>query len=219
MQESLKTANRFPDITYGAALREIARFHGVRPNQVLMSCGSTDVMRMCAAAFLRPGSRLITAKPTFDVLHTYSREIGCEVVQVPLTHRYEHDLDAMLAHTTGSTSLIYICNPNNPTGTITRKADIEAFLAKLPPHVYVLIDEAYHHYAGISQEYASWIEKAAIYPRLIVTRTFSKVYGLAGIRVGYAVGSEFTLRQLMPYQLWGRHEHGGVTCVRRHPQR
>lgn len=121
MQESLKTANRFPDITYGAALREIARFHGVRPNQVLMSCGSTDVMRMCAAAFLRPGSRLITAKPTFDVLHTYSREIGCEVVQVPLTHRYEHDLDAMLAHTTGSTSLIYICTQIIPRGRSREK--------------------------------------------------------------------------------------------------
>src|SRR5690348_17092921 len=135
MQEALKTANRFPDITYSAAVWEIARFHGVRPNQVLISSGSTDVMRMCAAAFLRPDSRLITAKPTFDILHVYSRQIGCEVVQVPLTHRYEHDLDAMLAHITGSTHLIYICNPNNPTGTITRKADLEAFLAKLPPHV------------------------------------------------------------------------------------
>jgi histidinol-phosphate aminotransferase len=202
MQESLRIANRFPDATYGAAAQEIARFHGIRPNQVLLGSGSTDVMRMCAAAFLRPDSRLVTADPTFDVLQTYSRQIGCQVVQVPLTHRYEHDLDSMLAHTTESTHLIYICNPNNPTGTITRRADLEAFLAKVPPHVFVLMDEAYHHYAGISQEYASWIEKAAISPRLIVTRTFSKIYGVAGMRVGYAVASEPTIRRLMPYQLW-----------------
>ena len=207
MQEALKTANRFPDGTYAAAVQEIARFHGVSPKRVLLVSGSTDVMRMCAAAFLRPGSRLVTADPTFEVLQIYSGQIGCPVVRVPLTRRYEHDLDAMLAHTSQSTHLIYICNPNNPTGTITRRADLELFLAKVPPHVYVLIDEAYYHYAGMSQDYASWIEKAGIYPRLIVTRTFSKVYGLAGMRVGYAVASEPTIRQLVPYQLW---EHVNV---------
>jgi histidinol-phosphate aminotransferase len=120
----------------------------------------------------------------------------------------------MLARTTESTHLIYICNPNNPTGTITRRSDLEAFLAKVPPHVYVLIDEAYHHYAGISQDYASWIERAVAYPRLIVTRTFSKLYGLAGMRVGYAVASEPTIRQLMPYQIWeGMNMAGSLACT------
>jgi histidinol-phosphate aminotransferase len=214
MREALTISNRFPDVTYGAAVRTIASFHGVRPYHVLLGCGSTDVMRMCAAAFLRPDSRLVTADPTFDVLQSYSRQIGCHVVQVPLTHRHEHDLDAMLARTTESTHLIYICNPNNPTGTITRRSDLEAFLAKVPPHVYVLIDEAYHHYAGISQDYASWIERAVAYPRLIVTRTFSKLYGLAGMRVGYAVASEPTIRQLMPYQIWeGMNMAGSLACT------
>lgn len=214
MREALTFSNRFPDVTYDAAVREIASFHGVRSNEMILGCGSTDVMRMCAAAFLRPDSRLVTADPTFDVLQTYSGQIGCHVVRVPLTHRHEHDLDAMLAHATESTHLIYICNPNNPTGTITRRANLEAFLAKVPPHIHVLIDEAYHHYAGISDEYASWIEKVSMYPRLIVTRTFSKVYGLAGMRVGYAVASEPTIRQLMRYQLWeGMNMAGSLACV------
>lgn len=202
MQCALRSSNRFPEAARDAAVQEIASFHGLPAKQVLVGCGSTDIMRMCASAFLKPGARLVTADPTFGFLPDYARQIGCQTNRVTLTHRYEHDLNAMLARAARSTPLIYICNPNNPTGTITKTVDLEAFLARVPPQTYVVIDEAYYHYAGISQEYTSWLERAATYPRLIVTRTFSKVYALAGMRVGYAVASEPTIKLLMRYQLW-----------------
>jgi histidinol-phosphate aminotransferase len=213
MESTLKLSNRFPETAFNTAVQEIAGVHGVRPNQVLMGCGSTDVMRMCADAFLRPGATLITADPTFAFLQDYAAQLGSTVVRIPLNHRYEHDLDRMLARADRFTNLMYICNPNNPTGTITPVTHLERFLAKLAQHTYVLIDEAYHHYAGISREYSSWIERAASDPRLIVTRTFSKVYGLAGMRVGYAVASESTLRRLVPYRLWsGVNLAAAVAC-------
>jgi histidinol-phosphate aminotransferase len=102
-----------------------------------------------------------------------------------------------------SATLVYICNPNNPTGTLTQRKELETFIGKLPDHTYVLIDEAYHHFAGVSQSYASFIEKPVDNPRLIVSRTFSKVYGLAGVRVGYAVTTQATRERLAPQHLWG----------------
>jgi histidinol-phosphate aminotransferase len=93
-------------------------------------------------------------------------------------------------------------NPNNPTGTLTRRADLEAFIVQLPSQTYVLVDEAYHYYAGISQDYVSFIDRPVSNPRVIVTRTFSKVYGLAGMRVGYAVAAAPTISRLARHQLW-----------------
>jgi len=202
MQSLLRFCNRFPDDGYNFALQGIAAFHTVKPSQVLIGCGSTDIMRMCAHAFLTPGTRFITADPTFSFLQDYAAHLGTEVVRVPLNHRYEHDLNTMLSHAGRSRNFFYICNPNNPTGTITPSENLEKFFANLPSETHVLIDEAYHHYAGGSEEYVSWLERAATDPRLIVTRTFSKVYGLAGMRVGYAVATESTIRRLIPFQLW-----------------
>ena len=102
---------------------------------------------------------------------------------------YTHDLNGMLARIDAETGLVYICNPHNPTGRVTRRQDLEAFLRKLPATMVVLIDEAYHHYVGESSEYASFIDRPVDDRRVIVTRSFSKIYGLAGLRVGYAVAA------------------------------
>ena len=195
-------SNRYPYPALNDAISEIARFHGVNEKMVLLGCGSTDILRICANAFLTPGHTLVLADPTFEAIRDCAQAVGGKVVSVPLNHRYEHDLETMLARADSRTTLVYICNPNNPTGTITPRKRLESFLRALPQDIYVLIDEAYHHYAGASSEYASMLEPAASDPRLIVTRTFSQVYGLAGMRVGYAVANESTIRRLLPYQLW-----------------
>lgn len=115
---------------------------------------------------------------------------------VPLTRGYAHDLEGMLARTDTATSLIYICNPNNPTGTLTPKSELETFLRKVPSGVAVLMDEAYHDYVAPTGTYASWAAHAAASSQMIVTRTFSRVHGLPGLRVGYAISSAETAKRL-----------------------
>ena len=198
-QESLKRANRYAFREYGALTEDIARLNKVQTNQILLGCGSTDLLRVAAAALLGPGKKLITAAPTFEDLATYSKAVGAEVVTVPLTATFAHDLDAMLARVDSTTALVYICNPNNPTASITPRAEIETFLSKLPPSVYVLIDEAYHHYVNPSARYVSFLDRPAANNNVIVLRTFSKVYGMAGLRLGYAVAAPVLMEKMRPY--------------------
>jgi histidinol-phosphate aminotransferase len=188
LREGLSDVYRYPDLT--EALQEkLARLHKVKPEQVVLGCGSSEILRMAADAFLKSGKKLISATPSFPLLEFYARDKGVEAITIPLTPDYAHDLKTMLSRSDGSTGLVYICNPNNPTGTLTPRQDLEDFLRKLTPGVPVIIDEAYHHYVGATSSYASFIDHPVDDSRLIVGRTFSKVYGLAGLRIGYAVAS------------------------------
>ena len=197
MQEAaLTAANRHPEADSEALRHKIAAVHHVTSEQVVLGCGSTEILRMAADAFVGPRKKLLVAVPTFDAIGDWARRAGAEVVAVPLTRNYAHDLDAMLARSDAATGLVYICNPNNPTGTLTRRQDVEAFLHKLPAATWVLIDEAYHHYAGTSSDYASFIDRPLNDSRVIVARSFSKIYGLGGLRVGYAVAAAKAARQL-----------------------
>jgi histidinol-phosphate aminotransferase len=186
MRESLTDANRYPDST--EALQEkLARLHRVKSDQIIPGCGSSEILRMAAEAFLGPGKKLIMATPSYPALARQAQLRGAEVVAVPLTPERSHDLKAMLARSDTSTGLVYICNPNNPTGTLTTRHDLEEFLGKLPPAIPVLIDEAYYHYVVATPSYVSFIDSPVNDGRVIVTRTFSKIYALAGLRIGYAV--------------------------------
>jgi histidinol-phosphate aminotransferase len=189
IRSSSASANRYPFRESRWLLEKIAGVNHVKPEQVLLGCGSTEILRMAAFAFLSGGKQLIQASPTFEAIEHYARSAGSEVVSVRLTPAFAHDLDGMLAHASASTTLVYICNPNNPTASLTPRKDIEAFIRKLPASTSVIIDEAYHQYAGRSGMYASFIDRPLEDERVIVTRTFSKVYGLAGLRLGYAVAS------------------------------
>ena len=200
-QEAFTEVNRFPSEEAEDLRAAVAALHGVQPENITLGCGSTEIMRMAAEVCLGPGKTLVAASPTFDFIAHAARLVGAEVRSTPLTRDYAHDLDAMLARTDATTGVVYICNPNNPTGTLTPKSDLEAFLPKVRSGVLVLIDEAYHDYVAPSGTYASWAARAAGDPRLIVTRTFSKVYGLAGLRVGYAVSSAETAKQLAARRL------------------
>ena len=186
MRNSLSTVNRYPD-SWRILEDKLAALHKVRPEQVLTGCGSSETLRMVVDAFLKPGRKLVTATPSFPLVLFFARNRGAEAVEVPLKSNGAHDLKTMLERCDGSTGLVHICNPNNPTGTLTPRAEIDAFLQKLPAHIPVVIDEAYHHYVGPGAPYASLIDKPSGDKRTIVTRTFSKIYALAGARIGYAV--------------------------------
>lgn len=192
----LARANRYPFLETDQLQEQIAAFHHVKPDQVLLGCGSSDILRVTASTFLGNGRQMVQATPTFEALAFNAQATGAEVVSVPLAHNFAHDLDGMLGRVGNSTTLVHICNPNNPTGSITPRRDIETFISKLPATCYALIDEAYHHYAGQSSMYASFLDHPIDDERVVVARTFSKVYGMAGLRLGYAVGSLATIKRM-----------------------
>jgi len=200
-REAITEANRYPGADVENLCAAVATYNHVQPENITLGCGATELLRMAADAFLGPGKSLVLASPTFEPIALAARLQGAEVRSIPLTRLYAHDLDAMLARTDRTTGLLYICNPNNPTGTLTPKADLEALLSKLPPGVSVLVDEAYHDYVAPSDAYSSWTTRAADNPQLMVTRTFSKAYGLAGLRAGYAVSSVETAKRLAARRL------------------
>lgn len=187
MQTALRSANRYPDFHYDALIERIAAYHSVGKDQIALGNGSSEILKMAVEAFTGPDRPAITGNPTFEAVAWYAENSGVPVVKVPLTSDYAHDLAAMAAKVPKSGGLIYLCNPNNPTASLTPSAKIEAFLNDLPPNTTVLLDEAYYHFAEGKPEYRSFIGNS--HPRVIVARTFSKVYGLAGIRLGYAVAS------------------------------
>ncbi len=214
IQESAGELSRYPDVSilqnalaaHHTRLRS-AGVSSLHPEQLILGCGSTDILRMVACAFLTPHNVLIQATPTCGILASFARERGALVTEVPLRKDHAHDLDAMLerARQKGATGLIYVCNPNSPTSTLTARKDLESFLAKVPDTFHLILDEAYHEYAGGSGSYASFAQRPAENPRVIVTRTFSSAYGLAGARVGYAVcstavGQKFA-QQKLPFAL------------------
>ena len=195
------SVNRYADFEMDALRRKIADRHRVTPEQVVLGCGSGEVLRMAVDAFVGRPKTLIAAVPTCDAIGNAARRVGAEVVAIPLKKDYSHDLDAMLACSDAATGLIYICNPNNPTGTLTLRRELEAFIRRLPATTSVLIDEAYHHYVVESSDYASFIDRAIDDDRIIVSRSFSKIYGLAGVRVGYAIAAPPTSRLLAAHRL------------------
>src|SRR5215831_3167686 len=201
--ESIKSAigeaNRYPRVQYQSLLEEIASVNHLKPEQVLLGCGSTEIFRVAAYAFLGNGKQLLLASPTFDAIKNYAEAVGSQTIPVPLTPTFAHDVNRMAALANSSTTLVYICNPNNPTASLTPRQDLETFIGKLPRSTFVVIDEAYHHYVRRSAMYASFIDRPIDDDRVVVARTFSTVYGLAGLRVGYAVGSARTIQQMRKF--------------------
>jgi histidinol-phosphate aminotransferase len=201
MQDSLRFANRYPDPAVNALHERIAQSHSIKPEQLVLGCGSGEILSITAASFLGPGKTLITAVPTFESIGRCAKALGAQVVEIPLDRNYAHDLPAMLTRADAATGLVYICNPNNPTASLTPRKDLEEFVRKLPQTTMVLLDEAYHHFVGATRDYASFIDHPMTDDRVLVARTFSKVFGLAGIRVGYAVGAPEKIRALSARRL------------------
>lgn len=200
MTEAFSLAWRYPDEHAEMLADELARLHSVPVDQVLLGDGSGEILKLCAAAFTSREKKLVVANPTFEAITRHAGVAGAEVVKIDLTPDYSHDLKKMLAAANGA-GLVYICNPNNPTASITPKNELSDFLAKLSPTTIVLVDEAYHHYVE-SKDYESVIPLVRQYPNLIVTRTFSKIYGMAGLRCGYGVTKRANIGTLKAHQTW-----------------
>ncbi len=225
MTDAFSISCRYPDEHADVLIEALARLNGVNRNQILLGNGSGEILKLCAAAFtgsLEPGSnrpvellprsrggalpsfipgrgKMIVADPTFEAILNHARVNQAEVLKVPLTSSFSHDLQKMLA--AANQGLIYICNPNNPTASITPKKEMREFLDQVPRDTMVLVDEAYHHYAD-SPEYESVIPLVKNHSNLIVARTFSKIYGMAGLRCGYCVAQPEAMQRLRPHQTW-----------------
>lgn len=198
MREAFDLAWRYPDEHADALAADLARLHGVKDDAILLGNGSSEILKLAAAAFTGPGRPAVTADPTFEAVARYAVQGGAEAVKVPLANGFRHDLPAMLKAGAG---LFYVCNPNNPTATVTPKGEVRDFLARVPAGAAVLVDEAYHYYAE-SGDYESVIPLVADHPNLIVARTFSKIHGMAGLRLGYAVAQPETVARLRGQQAW-----------------
>jgi histidinol-phosphate aminotransferase len=195
MTRSQAVAGRYPDAAVDEVRRALAKAHGVPPEQVLLGCGSSDILRMADGAFLAPGRKVVVAEPTFEAVLAYNRVTKAEPVKVPLDASFRHDLPRMAAACDAATGLVYVCNPNNPTGTIVTGEELAAFLSRVPPSVTVLVDEAYFHFVE-NPAYRSAFDLLGAHPNLIVVRTFSKIYGMAGMRLGYAVAAKDKIEAL-----------------------
>ncbi len=194
-------ASRYPDSLEEEARGAIARHHGVRPERVVLGNGSSEVLRMAAAAFLTPGKTVVAAEPTFEAVLVYARVTQAEAVKVSLTEDFRHDLARMAAACDARTGLVYVCNPNNPTGTIVGSEELAALLTRVPPSATVLVDEAYHHFVE-NPRYKSALAYLDRFGNLVVARTFSKIYGMAGLRLGYAVASEANAAAIARHASW-----------------
>jgi len=212
MQEALSQGHRYPDDARKEFLALVARTHRVPTEQVVIGCGSVELLHAAARAFTGPKKKLVTASPTFEEIGKVAEGLGAPVVRVPLAKNFSHDLAAMREKMGDDTGLVYICNPNNPTASLTPRAELDVFIAQLPAQTYVLIDEAYHHFATDSRDYVSFLDRPALNDRVIVLRTFSKAHGLAGMRLGYGIGARAAIER-MTQEVGGR-ENGNVAVLR-----
>lgn len=176
----------YPDGAGFALKAALSGKMGVSPNQIVLGNGSNDVLDMAARAFLSPGTSAVYAQHAFAVYPIATLTVGATGIEVPAVH-YGHDLTAMRLAIREDTRVAWIANPNNPTGTFLPWAQIEAFVSEVQPHVLVVLDEAYGEYLPAEDRFdtVGWLAR---FPNLLITRTFSKAYGLAGLRVGYGLG-------------------------------
>jgi histidinol-phosphate aminotransferase len=198
--DSFGLACRYPDEHNNVLIDKLAKLNSVNRDQILLGDGSGEILKLCAETFTGPKQgKLIAADPTFEAIIDNASVNGAEVIKVPLTPSFSHDLSKMAA--ASKDGLIYICNPNNPTASITPKNELRDFIANAPRQTMILVDEAYFHYAD-SPDYDSVIPLVKDHPNLIVARTFSKIYGMAGLRCGYCVAQADTIKRMRPHQMW-----------------
>ncbi len=183
------TVSLYPDVEYEALRQKLAARHGVATDRIALGSGSADLLRMLAGAYLDRDKGLVLAQPTCEVISRWADRAGARIARVPLEANWSHDVAAMRRACNDTTGLVYLCNPNNPTGSLTSRADIEALLATLPATTFLIVDEAYHDYVMAGADHASFLDRPSADERIIVVRSFSKAYGLAGLRLGYLVAS------------------------------
>jgi histidinol-phosphate aminotransferase len=190
---SLAGLNRYPDPTNAALRRKLSDRHGVPATRIAIGNGSCDVLLAAGDALLEPGAELVYAWPSFSVYPHLAAASGARALEVPLDAEHRHDLEAMRKEVTVATRLVIVCNPNNPSSTALPLDEIAAFVADIPRHVCVILDEAYVEFS-LLQDPDDSVQLLDKHPNLVLLRTFSKIYGLCGLRVGYALAGSDEFR-------------------------
>jgi histidinol-phosphate aminotransferase len=202
MSAGLKYANRYqyPD---GNLVAEIAKHHGVAPENILLGAGSGEILSVVTLALLEGGKKVVGVDPTFMTVYTYAAGVNAPSIRLPLLPDFRQDIPLMIKSTRENwkdVGLVYLCNPNNPTGRIVTAAETKQLLDGIPEDIPVLIDEAYHHFVD-DPAYATSIPYIASGRPIIVARTFSKIAALAGMRLGYAVATAPMIAKLKPHSI------------------
>jgi histidinol-phosphate aminotransferase len=206
------SGNRYPKQTADALRDDIARLLGVDSEMVALGAGSIEPLKIVTELFSTPGHGPVVAEPTFEAVVMYAGLSNIQPIKVPLAADHAIDLDHMLDSAKGA-GLVYICNPNNPTAAIVDKDAMRAFFDRAPGDVPVMVDEAYHEWVD-NPRYESCVRYVKEGRNVIVLRTFSKVYGLAGLRVGYAVASRATAERIVPHRLQNSLNTAGLAAAR-----
>jgi histidinol-phosphate aminotransferase len=190
---ALSGLNRYPDPTNSALRRKLSDRHGVPASRIAIGNGSCDVLLAAGDALLEPGAELVYAWPSFSVYPHLAAASGAHALEVPLDAEHKHDLEAMRKEITVATRLVIVCNPNNPSSTALPLDEIADFVADIPRHVCVILDEAYVEF-NVLQDPDDSVDLLKKHPNLVLLRTFSKIYGLCGLRVGYALAGSDEFR-------------------------
>jgi histidinol-phosphate aminotransferase len=188
IERAAPAMNRYPDPGATLLRRRLAERYEVEPGNVSLGNGSCEILLAAAAALCEPGAEVVYAWPSFSIYPYMAPLSGAREIRVPLGEGYVHDLEAMLTEVTAATQLLVVCNPNNPTGTFIPSGPIAEFCEQVPDHVTVILDEAYVEFQQ-SDDPDATVDLLRDFPNLVLLRTFSKCYGLAGLRVGYGLGS------------------------------
>jgi histidinol-phosphate aminotransferase len=200
LDECGHVASRYPGPAEIELTAALAKKYNVSPENIALGCGSTEILRCVDMAFLAPGKNIVAAQPTFEAVLDYAKITRAEPVTIPLTADHRHDLPKMAAACTSKTGVAYVCNPNNPTGTIVWRDELASFIHTVPASTLILVDEAYFDFAD-DPRYSSAVEWIATNPNVVIARTFSKIYGMAGMRLGYAVGANETIARIREQSL------------------
>lgn len=201
MRRHIRLGHRYSD-WYADSLRsKLGNLHGVSSSKVIAGGGATEILRLCAYAFANPDGNVVCPYPSYGQFASDASLVGASVRYSDLDDNYRIDLDDMASHIDSNTSAVCITNPNNPTGPVLAADGIEAFVNNLPSHVVAIIDEAYHEYVD-DQSYRTAMELVLQDKNVVVIRTFSKIFGLAGVRIGYAVGIDSLISALRSWQYY-----------------
>jgi len=198
MYDAVTASNRYQWDMNGTLREQIGKISNHSKEHIILGAGSSELLGLITLWAAQQKGNIVAADPTFQLWMPAARKLGLTVQLVPVTTAKENDLPAMLAAINSDTRMVYLCNPNNPTGTVSATADLELFIKKIPANCIILLDEAYTDY----YDSPSMLHLVNDFPNLIIAKTFSKVHGLAGARLGYAVSVPANIQQLMQLQAW-----------------
>lgn len=199
MTNALWDVHRYPDMNAYLLKSSLSKLYKLKNENIILGNGSEGIMAYIARAFIQPGQEVLTCQNTFIGFSIIARSVGALLKTIPLTKDYRFDVEGLARNITKKTKVIYICNPNNPTGTYINKKEFDLLMSHVPDHVLVILDEAYFEFAQSCDDYPNSMDYR--YDNVLTLRTFSKAYGLSGIRIGYGFGHEDLISNLTKVKL------------------